>query len=482
MGTVFLPTHTDIDYRPAGTNNSKQYLDIYYPTIGTAPYPVMVHFRFAGFVSSSREGSLESGVEVLGTALEAGWAAVDVEVTTAGPSSPGVGGGMFRHPTTDAEWDIEGGGDDFAFLDATWVIQWIRENAVTYNFDTTKIVPVGRSAGSQCATWVALGEDWATPGSSITQCQQSSRTAGLVVSSTQIWWHAYVQTAGVNGFPSLQWLRASSDDTQPCVNLSAATTGHKNRASTSYGLSSLADMFDENAQVPVYAVCAGEEIKATIGAYDWTFNTTSFAPAMAGTSSTGLCDEHHPWASIMLMKILRYQSPFHNTHSRFTVEQVWEGEFADQITPEAIMPGELENGTTQADIVSWMDKEFLSLGGVASLNLRMDWANEVKVSTQGITTSKAGGMIKRRQTNSAYSRNTGDNATRRYIIQWKAASRVEHDIVLDAWNSSLGGTLPINFTPPDENVILARFLGGKFTTRQDGPNRFAMSCELEEVI
>jgi hypothetical protein len=46
----------------------------------------------------------------------------------------------------------------------------------------------------------------------------------------------------------------------------------------------------------------------------------------------------------------------------------------------------------------------------------------------------------------------------------------------------MGGSLPINFAPPQETPVLARIVGGSFNVRADGPNRYAMAMDLEEVL
>ena len=472
---VYTPTFTSIDYRPAGANNGKQYFDVYHPTIGAPPYPTLVYFDLGGFTSSNRPASLTGAASLQGLALDQGWAVVMVEVTVYGV---GVGNGMFWRPG-DIYWDIDGTQHDNAFLDATWVIQHLRLNAATYDIDPDVMVTNGRSAGSQCAGWVALGKDHADAGSAIAQSQESSRVAGTVMSTPQTYWAAFAQ-AKIGPSPNVFWLRKQGDELNPCLELQYAYASHKIVASMTYGLTPTAAMEVYNSTTPCYILVQADELAATCGALDWTFDATTYVPAMVGTTTTGITDAHHPWHGVMLMKMLRHLSPFHGAHSRigssgpfaFSAEYEMDAEFA----------GGLDGSATRQDILSWMTTEFLNLGGVASLNLRMDWGNEVKVACTGLVTDKAGGMVQGRQTHSAYSRWTGDLATRTWTVNWKSASRTEHDLLLEIWKESLGGALPINFTPPDEAVTLARFVGGSFSARQDGPQRFAIACTLEEVL
>jgi acetyl esterase/lipase len=108
----------DVVYGSA--NNTPLKLDIWYPRDNPNPTPVIVYIHGGGWIFGSKEGA----VYQLLPYLERGWRAVNVEYRMAGNSlAPG---------------SVE---------DTRCALRWIYRNAKQYNFDTTKIVLTGHSAG-----------------------------------------------------------------------------------------------------------------------------------------------------------------------------------------------------------------------------------------------------------------------------------------------------------------------------------------------
>ena len=108
----------DVVYGSA--NNTPLKLDVWYPRDNPNPTPVVVYIHGGGWIFGSKEGA----VYQLLPYLERGWRAVNVEYRMAGNSlAPG---------------SVE---------DTRCALRWIYRNAKQYNFDTTKIVLTGHSAG-----------------------------------------------------------------------------------------------------------------------------------------------------------------------------------------------------------------------------------------------------------------------------------------------------------------------------------------------
>jgi acetyl esterase/lipase len=108
----------DVVYGSA--NNTPLKLDVWYPRDNPNPTPVVVYIHGGGWIFGSKEGA----VYQLLPYLERGWRAVNVEYRMAGNSlAPG---------------SVE---------DTRCALRWIYRNAKQYNFDTSKIVLTGHSAG-----------------------------------------------------------------------------------------------------------------------------------------------------------------------------------------------------------------------------------------------------------------------------------------------------------------------------------------------
>jgi acetyl esterase/lipase len=108
----------DVVYGSA--NNTPLKLDIWYPRDNPNPTPTVVFIHGGGWIFGSKEGA----VYQLLPYLERGWRVVNVEYRMAGNSlAPG------------------------AVEDTRCALRWIFRNAKQWNFDTSKIVLTGQSAG-----------------------------------------------------------------------------------------------------------------------------------------------------------------------------------------------------------------------------------------------------------------------------------------------------------------------------------------------
>lgn len=103
-----------------GANNTPLKLDIWYPRDNPNPTLTLVYIHGGGWIFGSKEGS----VYQLLPYLEKGWRVVNVEYRMAGNSlAPG------------------------AVEDARCALKWVFANAKQWNFDTSKVVVSGHSAG-----------------------------------------------------------------------------------------------------------------------------------------------------------------------------------------------------------------------------------------------------------------------------------------------------------------------------------------------
>lgn len=108
----------DVVYGSA--NNTALKLDVWYPRDNPNPSPTLVYIHGGGWIFGSKEGAVYQFLPY----LEKGWRVVNVEYRMAGNSlAPG------------------------AVEDTRCALRWIHRNAKQFNFDTSKIVLTGHSAG-----------------------------------------------------------------------------------------------------------------------------------------------------------------------------------------------------------------------------------------------------------------------------------------------------------------------------------------------
>jgi acetyl esterase/lipase len=104
----------------AAANNTPLKLDVWYPRDSQTPTPTLVYIHGGGWIFGSKEGS----VYQLLPYLEKGWRVVNVEYRMASNSLAPA-----------------------AVEDTRCALRWIFRNARAYNFDKSKIVLTGHSAG-----------------------------------------------------------------------------------------------------------------------------------------------------------------------------------------------------------------------------------------------------------------------------------------------------------------------------------------------
>ena len=121
---IFVP---NITYLTASGYDSK--LDIYRPRNINGPNPTLVFFHGGGWTGGSKESNTFTQLPW----LDMGWTVVNVEYRL---------GSVALAPA--------------AAEDARCVLRWIYRNAKQYNFDTTKIVVTGQSAGGHLALMAGM--------------------------------------------------------------------------------------------------------------------------------------------------------------------------------------------------------------------------------------------------------------------------------------------------------------------------------------
>ncbi|HRH41610.1 MAG TPA: alpha/beta hydrolase [Pyrinomonadaceae bacterium] len=108
----------DVVYGSA--NNTPLKLDVWYPRDNPNPTPTLIYIHGGGWIFGSKEGAVYQILPY----LEKGWRVVNVEYRMASNSLAPA-----------------------AVEDTRCALRWVYRNAKTYNFDTTKIVLTGHSAG-----------------------------------------------------------------------------------------------------------------------------------------------------------------------------------------------------------------------------------------------------------------------------------------------------------------------------------------------
>ncbi len=111
-------TTPDVVYNTA--NNTQLKLDVWYPNAGTTPTKTLVYYHGGGWIFGAKAYSILSYLPF----LERGWRVVDVEYRMASNSLAPA-----------------------AVEDTRCALRWVFRNAKQYNFDTSKIVLMGHSAG-----------------------------------------------------------------------------------------------------------------------------------------------------------------------------------------------------------------------------------------------------------------------------------------------------------------------------------------------
>lgn len=132
------PTHANVSYGPS----PHQIMDLYLPTEGAGPYPVVVWY--GGLWKPSKHPAN------LRAFLPAGCAVVAVEVRT----------------MTDATNDKVAVPISYIMKDACRAVQFLRLNAMKWKLDPRRIATGGGSQGAQPALFVGCSQDQADPNSS----------------------------------------------------------------------------------------------------------------------------------------------------------------------------------------------------------------------------------------------------------------------------------------------------------------------------
>jgi acetyl esterase/lipase len=119
-GIVFA-THT------SGANTRDVKLNVYRPSTGSGPWPVLLYFPGGGWVSQN-----EGGIAIAFTNLTAhGYAVVSANYVT----------------SSFAKWPAQ-------IQDAKAAVRWVRANAATYGFDASRIAVAGTSSGGHIAAYI----------------------------------------------------------------------------------------------------------------------------------------------------------------------------------------------------------------------------------------------------------------------------------------------------------------------------------------
>lgn len=123
------PTTADIAYA-SPSNLDTQKLDVYLPSCGSAPYPVMLIMDGGGWSGGGREAFI--GSPITGAILSRCWAVAAISYRRLNPA-------MFPSDLNDAKA----------------AVRFLRANAGTYSVDANAIVAWGKSGGGRLASLLA---------------------------------------------------------------------------------------------------------------------------------------------------------------------------------------------------------------------------------------------------------------------------------------------------------------------------------------
>ncbi len=151
------PVAADVSYGP----HAHQLLDVYVPTKGAGPFPVLIWY--GGLWQPSK------GVPDTNRFLPQGIAQVGVELRT----------------MTDAINEKEKTPVSYVMNDAVRAVQFIRLNAARWNLDPNRIMVGGGSQGAQPALYVGVSPDHADANSADPVARASSRVAGVAAYRSQ---------------------------------------------------------------------------------------------------------------------------------------------------------------------------------------------------------------------------------------------------------------------------------------------------------
>jgi len=119
--TQFKATEQDLAYAYGGKTNPAQRLDIIYPSVGEAPYKVIMVFHGGGWAYGAKDSETISAIQLASTQ---GYAMVNVNYRLSG----------------EAIWPAP-------LFDVKAAVRFIRANAEKYKLDASKIVAWGNSSG-----------------------------------------------------------------------------------------------------------------------------------------------------------------------------------------------------------------------------------------------------------------------------------------------------------------------------------------------
>lgn len=123
----FDKTIVNVPY--ANSDNKSQQLDIIYPSVGKAPYKVIMQFHGGAWSSGDKQSSTIASIQY---ATQQGYAVINVNYRL----------------SAEAKWPAQ-------LYDAKAAVRFIRANADKYDLDATKIVAWGSSAGAHLAQMLA---------------------------------------------------------------------------------------------------------------------------------------------------------------------------------------------------------------------------------------------------------------------------------------------------------------------------------------
>ena len=104
-----------------------------------------------------------------------------------------------------------------------------------------------------------------------------------------------------------------------------------------------------------------------------------------------------------------------------------------------------------------------------------------------VTTSKGEGLSLRRQTTTAYSRNSTEKRTRVWTLRWERGTHGQAERIRDLHSASLFGSRTLNYTPAhgdgaSPSSMEVRMRTPRISQSRRSASSYAMVVELEEYV
>ena len=344
----YPPSYIGIDYTPSDvTGNIYEELTIWLPS-GVAPpdgWPIYITTQYDSW---KNKWVPSVGPTVGPTSFPSNWllskgvAVVNIGLTgsdgVVSPLNETSGTGTFCPPSDTISNRWSNNATSFGVKDLTWVIQYLRYNAATYNFNPNLIIGNGQSAGAQTMMWVGT-QEFASGTAEDLQLRESTLLQGMYIKNGMFWFPVFEQD--INHVCA--WAFPTSGSFNGNFELLKATKleqtwnggahgQYQVLASTFYSSFNTTEKETRMKTFPICFVYNGtnsEIVSSDISLHDTT-------PPLPQASGVDGMDAHSSWSGYAMYERLRNLNPdFHNTYSRLICDSTASSNGNDEFDPSA---------------------------------------------------------------------------------------------------------------------------------------------------